>query len=387
MSFPSQLPPDDAENLPEPSCGPSRSRQGDAGTASQAAVPPPPGQRVQMADVARLAGVSVATVSRALNGSHDVGLATRDRIVALARSLNYSVNVGAKNLRMRQNRTLAVVIPYDDRSRQQVSDPFFSAMLGSLADAASDCGHALLFSRIDAAQMAQVAQPWESGAALGVIVIGQWRQHEVLNRLAQRQVPLVIWGAEMPGQRYCSVGGDNRGGGVLVTRHLIERGCRRIAFLGDPDLPEVMMRLQGHQAALAEAGLPAEPSLILPVPFEMASARSALAELLAREAAAGRSLDGVFACSDLLAMTATQVLQAQGLTVPDDVAVAGYDDLPIAAQAEPPLTSVRQPIARAAECLVAALLDMVAGRAVPPCTLPVELVVRASSHRPRAPMA
>jgi DNA-binding LacI/PurR family transcriptional regulator len=332
-------------------------------------------QRLQMADIARLAGVSVATVSRALNGSTEVSRATRERIGELARSLNYTINVSAKNLRLKQNRTVAVVIPYDARSRQHVSDPFFLAMLGSLADALTDRGYDMLVSRVDAENLEAAAQAYDTGVAIGVILIGQWRHHDHLNRLAARRVPIVVWGAEMPQQLYCSVGGDNVGGGLLATRHLLQRGCRRIVFLGDPELPEAGLRQQGHEQALAEAGVPSMAELHLPVPFDAAAARTALNGLLDR----GLPFDGLFACSDVLAMAAVQVLRSRGLAVPQQVPVVGYDDIEWASHADPPLTTVRQPIAAAGVEIVDALLAIMAGAAMEPRTLAVELVVRQSA--------
>ena len=328
-----------------------------------------------MSDIARLAGVSVATVSRALNGSSEVSLATRERIGELARSLNYTINVSAKNLRLKQNRTVAVVIPFDKLSHQHVSDPFFLAMLGSLADALTGRGFDMLVSRVDADNLESAAQAYDTGVAIGVILIGQWRHHDHLNRLAARRVPIVVWGAELPQQLYCSVGGDNLGGGAAATRHLIGLGRRRIAFMGDAELPEVALRRRGYEQALAEAGLPLLPELELPVPFEVGAARQALSALLT----AGVAIDGLFACSDVLALTAVQTLKAHGLTVPERVAVVGYDDIEWASHADPPLTTVRQPIAAAGVQIVDALQDIMAGQATGPRTLPVELVVRRST--------
>lgn len=350
-----------------------------APTTPPAAPPADTGERArpQMADLARLAGVSVATVSRALNGSPEVSLATRQRIGELARSLNYTVNIGAKNLRTKQNRTVAVVIPYDEQSRQHITDPFFLAMLGSLADALTDRGFDLLLSRVDSGDLAAASQLYESGSVIGTVLIGQWRHHAQLNALAQRGAPLVVWGAQLPQQVYCSVGGDNLAGGQLATRHLIERGGRRIVFMGDPSLPEVAQRLAGYHQALAEAGIAPDPALQLNVPFETGQARAALTRLIE----SGIAFDAVFACSDVLAISSMQLLRLYGRAVPQQVLVVGYDDIEWASHADPPLTTVRQPVPRAGVEMVEALLERVAGRDAPPRTLPVELVVRQSSLR------
>lgn len=337
----------------------------------------PERQRLQMADIARMAGVSVATVSRALNGSAEISAATRQRISDLASSLNYTINVSAKNLRLRHNKTVAVVIPYDRRSRQHVSDPFFLAMLGSLADALTDRGFDMLVSRVDADRLEQASQAWDSGTAMGVVLIGQWHSHEQINRMAERGVPLVVWGAQIPVQRYCSVGGDNATGGSLATQHLLERGCRRIVFMGDPELPEVEQRRRGHRQALADADLAPLPELELHTPFDASQARADLSRLLE----SGVAFDAVFACSDVLAMAVVQVLRAHGKDVPRDVAVVGYDDIEWASHAYPPLTTIRQPVSVAGIEIVNALLDIVSGEDVPPRTLAVELVIRRSSLR------
>lgn len=330
-----------------------------------------------MADLARLAGVSVATVSRALNGSAEVSIETRERVAALAQQHNYTVNLGAKNLRTRQNRTVAVVIPYDKRSRQQVSDPFYLTMLGSLADALTERGYDMLLSRINDDDLGSAGRLYDSGQAIGVVLIGQGEHHEQLNRLAERHVPLVVWGGQMTQQHYCSVGSDNISGGRLATRHLLERGCQRIVFIGDPRLPEVALRLQGHQQALAAAGRAFDHALLLPTPFAAPEAGAALNALIER----GVSFDAVFACSDVLAMAALQVLRLHQRAVPQQVAVVGFDDIEWASHSDPPLTTVRQPIVQAGVAMVDTLLELIAGTPALPRTLALELVVRQSSLR------
>ena len=335
----------------------------------------PSGKRLQMADVARLAGVSVATVSRALSGSPLISTTTRERIEALARSHDYSINVSAQNLRLKHNRTIAVVIPYDAGSRQPISDPFFLAMLGSLADALTERGFDMLLSRVDAESLDSAARVVSSGVAIGVILIGQWRHHDQLNELAARRVPIVVWGTQMPQQRYSSVGGDNVAGGALATQHLLDQGRRRIAFVGDPALPEVADRHSGYTERLRAAGLAPSAALLVTTPFDADRARAGITRLCE----GGTKFDAVFACSDVLASAAMQVLHRFGRSVPGDVAVVGYDDIEWASHSNPPLTTIRQPIARAGVEMVDALLQIIDGSNVPPRSLPVELVVRSSS--------
>lgn len=335
----------------------------------------PARKRVQMADIARLAGVSVSTVSRALAGNPQINADTRERVSQLARSLNYTINVGAQNLRLQKSQTIAVVVPYDTRVRQHISDPFFLALVGALADALTDRGYDMLLSRVDADSLDSAAALVEAGKAIGLVIVGQWRHHDQLNALAARRMPLVVWGGQLPQQLYCSVGGDNVQGGLLATRHLLQAGRRRVLFAGDPALPEVYLRREGWRQALREAGLQPDPALELVVPFETIAAR----ERLDTRCASGLDFDAVVACSDLMAVQAVQALRAADRAVPQDVAVVGYDDMAIATYTEPALTTVHQPVLLAGEELVEALLALLRGETVSPRTLPVHLVVRASA--------
>lgn len=332
-------------------------------------------RRLQMVDIARLAGVSVSTVSRALNGSELVNAETRQRVADLARSLNYSINFGARNLRLQENKTVAVVVPYDANSRQHISDPFFLSIVGSIADALTDRGYDMLLSRVDAEHLDLASHWFDSGKAIGVVLIGQWRQHDQLNEMAARKLPLVVWGGEMPQQLYCSVGGDNVLGGALATRHLLSLGRRRIAFIGDAKLPEVWLRREGYVQALREAGLEPDAALELAAPFEPGVATGIVRDFCA----ARRDFDAVVCCSDVLALLTIQALRTAGRTVPDDVALIGYDDMPLAAYCDPPLSTVHQPVAEAGAELVEALLGQLRGERAGPRTMPVYLKLRESA--------
>ena len=333
--------------------------------------------RPQMADIARLAGVNVSTVSRALSGSPLVHEETRARIAELARSLNYSVNVGAQNLRLKQNRTVSLIVPFDPTSREHLSDPFFLSLIGSIADALSERGYDMLLTRIDAEHLDLAAQTFENGRAMGIILIGQWHHHDQLNEMAVRGVPFVVWGAQLAQQLYATVGSDNVQGGRLATEHLLDMGARHIAFLGDPELPEVGQRHAGYVLAHATRGLVPASRLTRPVPFVGEAIQRDL-EALLRE---GHPLDGVFASSDMSAMAAISTLRRLEKQVPGDIAVVGYDDIVLAAHFRPALTTVRQPIEAAGQALVETLLAQISGQKPASVLLPTDLVQRESSGR------
>jgi len=357
---------------------PGKSRSAGApASAKLPALPARRGGKLQMEDIAQLAGVSISTVSRALKHSSLVNAETRDRIEKLARQLKYSVNVGASNLRLQRNRTVAVVLPFDPVTRQSVSDPFFVILMGSLADALSARGYDMLVSRIDAENLTLAGDISASGRAIGVIMIGQWHHHDQLNELAARHAPVVVWGAQLQQQLYCTIGGDNITGGALATEHLIAQGCRRIAFFGDVELPEIGHRYEGYKRALSQHRLAPAAELLHRTPFIEGSAVEAVAKLVRKKI----PFDAVFASSDLLAMETIGALRGHGRRIPDDVAVVGYDDIVVARHYHPALTTIRQPVINGGQALVDALLELVDGKRPRSQMLPTELIVRDSSVR------
>jgi DNA-binding LacI/PurR family transcriptional regulator len=346
--------------------------------------PRPPGadsrRRMQMADLARLAGVSASTVSRALSGSPLISVETRERIQELARQFNYTVNSVATDLRSGVKRTIAVVVPYEEATRQSFSDPFLHGIIGALADVLTERGYEMLLSRVEADRLDSTAALVEGGRTAGLVLIGQWRQHEQLNAMAARGLPLVVWGTLLPNQRYCSVGGDNLQGGRLVAEHLLELGRRQVLFLGDTGLPEVAQRYEGFAAVLREHGIEHPPELCATVPFLAEAGRRTVLSLIESQPA----LDGIFASSDLLAMAAVGALRESGRQVPQQVAVVGYDDVALAAHFNPPLSTIRQPMNEAAVALVENLLAQLSDPLPPPSTvLETRLVIRESSRSPR----
>ena len=333
-----------------------------------------PQPAVTMSDLARMAGVSESTVSRALSGSPLVSEATRARIAALAERSAYAVNEQARNLARGQTRTIEVMFPIEAGTLQQVSDPFFVDMLAALTDALAKHGHDALLTR---------SPPWDperpgcaflGGRAAGVIFVGQGRHADEIDAFAAQHRRVVTWGAVAAGQAGCVVGSDNAGGARAATAHLIGLGRRRVAFMGDRTLPEIAQRHEGYAAALAEAGLPADPDLLFDAPFDVAGARAAAEPLVAKR---GR-FDAVVCASDMIALAAIAALREAGAEVPREVAVTGFDDVALAGHVHPALTTVHQRIRRGGELMADLLIGALSGAPLRSETLPAELVVRAS---------
>ena len=328
---------------------------------------------MQMADIARLAGVSASTVSRALSGSPLIPEGTRNRITELANSLNYRVNVGAANLRKRGIQTIGVVILGD--SMQMISDPFLLSILGSVADTLDERGMSLLLTRLKDDRMHVLSDLVESGQVGGLIVIGQLTLHDYLNELTRNGFPMVVWGANLPDALYPVVGGDNAMGGYLATRHLIEQGCRRIAFFGDTSHPEAGLRYQGYSRALTEAGIALDPRLLQSFLF----GDSRIRDVIDRWLNQATPFDAIFASSDVTAISLMGSLTERGISVPTQVKLVGYDDIALAEHVHPTLTTIRQPTGEAGRALVDMLFEALAGQPRRAIVLPAQLIRRESS--------
>lgn len=326
-------------------------------------------------DLARLAGVSPGTVSRALADSQLIARKTRERIQEIAREHDFRPNVMARNLRIKRAGAIGVLIPLGHETGQHISDPFFMTMLGHLADALTERGHDLLLSRVIPKDPDWLNRVVDSGRVDGVILIGQSDQLDVIEKVATRYLPLVAWGANLSGKSHCTVGSDNRKGGELATRHLIERGCRNFAFFGDPVAPEISERLEGCRAALTAAGMSANLN-ILPAHLTAETAHPAISSWLDNT---GSIPNGIIAASDVIAMSALRALAEHNVAVPREVHVVGYDDLPFANQTVPTLTTIRQDLAAGASHLIDLLFRRIAGEATESVVLEPELVIRQSS--------
>jgi len=317
----------------------------------------PPARIRNIAELARLAGVSAGTVSRALAGSHLVNQETKERIQALAREHGFRPNQMARRLRVQQTKVIGVAVPLGHDRRQHLSDPFFMAMLGHLADALTENGYDIMLSRV-----LPDAEDWleriaDSGMIDGLLLIGQSNQFEVIERVAEWYKPMVVWGSHRAGQVHCTVGLNNRLGGQLAGECLISAGRKKLAFLGNLGAPEFTDRYQGLCDAAQAAGL--EKPLALDVELAAAALPDEIAPIA--EQIAGE-VDGLAAGSDVIAVQMIRALADHGIAVPGQLSVTGFDDLPLAEQTIPRLTTIRQNLEVGARTMVDLLFERMAGK-------------------------
>ena len=331
---------------------------------------------VKLEDIARHAGVSISTVSRALSGGAKVNAETRKRILELADSVQYHPALRRRTRSMPRNRQAAVkvVMAPSRELPDEPINPFSLGLLGGIAKAMRERALDFSVSHVVPGDTRAFRELLDANDADVLIVLAQKQLHATLNQFAREGHPLVVWGAEMEDQAYCCVGSDNYRGAMRATEHLARMGRRRIAFLGSLYTMELTQRHEGYLAGLEKAGLPALPALHLKSSLHPDMAAEAMNAILER----GRHLDAVVAASDTLAVGAMRSLARHGLRVPEDVAIVGYDDIEIAAHTHPALSTIRQDPIKAGRLLVSKALNAQEGHMPASERLPVELIVRES---------
>ncbi|MFC4292464.1 LacI family DNA-binding transcriptional regulator [Sphingorhabdus arenilitoris] len=333
-----------------------------------------PNRTINMADLAKIAGVSVSTVSRALAGNEAITSDTRERISRLAQEHGYRPNMQARNLRLRRSQSIGVVLPLGHQKDQHLTDPFFLMMLGHLADAISDKGYDMLLSKVIPTDELWLDRLIDSGRIDGLIIVGQSNQTETIERVSKRFAPMVVWGACMPGQNHISVGTDNRLGARLITEHLIGQGRRRLMFLGDPSAPEIKQREIGFHDACAAAG---DDVFVTTMAIDLV-AENAYTEL-SKFFDEPAEIDGIVAATDVIAMSAIRALSDHGLNVPSDVAVTGFDDVALASHTIPPLTTVKQDLEAGARIMIEKLFGLLDGKTTGSLEMKPKIIMRGSA--------
>jgi DNA-binding LacI/PurR family transcriptional regulator len=330
----------------------------------------PPAKIRNIAELARLAGVSTGTVSRALANKSLVNKETRERIQAIARDHGFRPNQMARRLRTQRTGVIGIVVPLGHEKRQHLSDPFFMSILGQLADGITESGYDIMLSRVIPDDEEWLERIVDSGMLDGVLLIGQSDQSEAIERVAAWYRPMVVWGRHFPEQKHCSVGVDNRAGGRLAGEALIARGAKQLAFVGEVTAPEFSERYLGVCYAAAAAGL------ATPEQFEVHVASDIMDAEIVGHIDRLVEFDGIAAASDLIAMHVVRALADRGKRVPDEIAVTGFDDLPLAEQTIPRLTTISQSIGTGAKAMIAALFERIAGVDTPSLEMQPILVRR-----------
>lgn len=361
-----------------------------SGEAAQRGLPMPPSvrsKRPSLEEVAALAGVSRATVSRVVNGSPTVDTAMKERVDLAVRELGYQPNLSARALVRNRTDTLALVVSEPDV--RVFGDPFFSGIIRGVTSEAGEAGLQVVILLAQSEEDHQrIVRYVRSGAADGVLLISEHADLDPLPRsVVDAGLPLVIGGRPHDDTLdVLFVDNDNVHGGRLAAARLREAGRLRIGTIAGPqDMTAGTDRLEGFRSELGDQF---DPALVEHGEFTQSSGEVAADRLLAR----APDLDAIFAASDLMALGAIAAVRRSGRRVPQDVAIVGFDDIEVAASASPPLTTVRQQTVLQGRAMVRLLLahshpdlHLEPTDALPPVDglthllLPVELVVRESA--------
>ena len=336
-------------------------------------------------ELARLSGVSVATVSRVLNDYSDVSPATRERVLEVARELDYTPSAAARTLVMQRSKVIGVLLETGE-GHPDLQHPFFQEVLVGLKHRLGAAGYDLLLFATENPGNGFSEHSYVRRARHhrvdGLVLMGMDPAEDEVQKLVKARIPLVAVDAELVGGRSGFVISDNLGGARLAVRHLRQQGHDRIATLtGILSTRPGADRLLGYRAELEAQGLPYRDDYVQEGDFYFESGRRGMNALLALP----EPPTAVFAAGDLMAAGALRAVEEHGLSVPGDIALVGFDDIQLAAMMQPSLTTVRQDKMGLGSSAGEALLRMLdeADSAPPITTLPVELVVRESSGAQR----
>ncbi|MCY7294676.1 LacI family DNA-binding transcriptional regulator [Alteromonas sp. a30] len=331
-----------------------------------------------LSDMAKLAGVSESTVSRALSNSKLISVKTRERIQALAKEANFSVNTTARNLRLQKSNTIAVVLLIHSENDQSTTDPFILRLLGVIADELTRIGYDMLLASHTSPNENALKNYFDSKKADGMIVFGQGNDPALFDHLLNNDMPFVVWGTKDPHQRYLTVGTDNFLGGKLATEHLINQGCKHIAYAGRKTI-ETELRFHGYQDALEKADLPSSP--LIDIHFTYQDGYNVATKLLETQQF---NFDGIVAASDTIALgilkafndfNAEKELSEQA----KPFSIVGYDDIEVSKFMHPSLTTIRQDTYEGGKRLVELLFKQIHKKPAHSVELETKLIERGSS--------
>ncbi|WP_059104320.1 LacI family DNA-binding transcriptional regulator [Shouchella shacheensis] len=332
-------------------------------------------------DIAKQAGVSVTTVSRALNGYDDVSEKTRARIREIAESLNYSPNAMARSLVTNQSKTIGLLV--SGLSEEGAKDHFTFDVLNGLNDRASEYGYDLILFNTNSAKqrVKSYAQLCRERRVEGVILQGVKVDDPYLQEVIESDIPCVLIDIPITGKNVGYVTTDNVLGAYEAVRYLIKQGHEAIAFMNGHEKAYVSgKRLEGYNQAMAEAGVPVDASWVLNGEFSEPVARDQALRFLQEH----REVTAMFCSSDLMALGVMQASKRLGVTVPKDLSIVGYDDIVIAEYAHPSLTTVAQDKFQMGSAAADLLMDFLQGKETSgEKILPTNLVIRDSVTRLR----
>ncbi|MBV9154693.1 MAG: LacI family DNA-binding transcriptional regulator [Acidobacteriaceae bacterium] len=331
---------------------------------------------VSIKDIARIAGVSHSTVSRALRNSPLIPERTARRIQQIARERGYSASAVARSLVTRKTQTMGVVVT-------SIADPFNGEIVEGIEEAANQSGYSVILatSQADPEREMAVVRSFQERRVDGILVASSRVGSLYMPLLGEMEIPIVLLNNQSAGTFAHAVTIDNVDGAFQATWHLLQLGHRRIAYIGDRfGLQSDVERLKGYRKALTQAGLTFSEKLVAHGDGKSRGAREAAARLFGSHLARDRQPTAIFCYNDMSALGVMEHAEAAGVRIPQDLSIVGFDDLFFASQLRPPLTTVRQPKKEIGRRAMQHLLALVRGEQPGSTTvIKGELIVRGST--------